>query len=260
MSSMAGPRSSSKGSTLPSPGHSAWGTSTIDPATGLLTQGTFAPTSDGACDDAGAGPVPLAANGAGVRSCDDVVAYITQIPVESGGPLIANIVAFRGDGSGVGMSGRAESSRLDQTLDASQVDCGPLPPVRVPVTATPNFRTDPGHRLHHPRLACYREISALQRRLRARVTHTAARGRPQASWTCTAPPWVRTSCSSPRPATQMSPPSSSCPAVVGATEQPGGRGRPTSRRGPRVRGVPSGHPVCRRCRPHRPGAAHLRHP
>jgi len=112
------------------------GTSTIDPLSGLLTQATFAATAEGGCDDAGAGPVPLAGSDTGVRTCGDTVAFITRIPVETGGPLIANVLVFAGDGSGVGLTGRLDAPRLDRELDASLVDCDALPPPRVPVPAT----------------------------------------------------------------------------------------------------------------------------
>ena len=113
------------------------GTAAIDPATSLITQATYAPTAAGACDDSGAGTVPLASAETGVRSCGDSIAYVTRIPSEFDGPLVANVVTFEGDGTGTGISGRLELPSLQRELDPEVVACGPLPPERQPVARTP---------------------------------------------------------------------------------------------------------------------------
>lgn len=119
------------------------GTSTIDPATGLITQVAFDPTAAGACDDAGAGAVPLAAADVGVRTCSGPVAFLTRIPVEAHGPLVANALTFPGDGTGIGVSGRLDVPEPLREIDRSIVDCGPLPPARQPQPVTPTPEPTP---------------------------------------------------------------------------------------------------------------------
>ena len=113
------------------------GVSAVDPATGLLGHVTYDTASGTACDDAGAGPVPRASGATGVRTCAEDVAFISTIPEENGGPLFATLLAFPGDGTGIGVTGRWEPPGPLPEIDASRVDCGPLPEARRPVPPTP---------------------------------------------------------------------------------------------------------------------------
>lgn len=108
------------------------GTSVLNAATHQVEHLSSAPTAAGGCDPAGAGQVALASADRGVRTCGAVVSYITAIPAETAGVLYASLTAFRPGGTGVGISSRLETTTGPiSELDASSVNCGPLPVARA---------------------------------------------------------------------------------------------------------------------------------
>ncbi len=114
-------------------------TSLLNAGTNQLEHAFSSPTADGACDNGGAGAVAPPAQGAtGVRMCAGVVSYVTAIPVELDGALFAALTAFREDGSGVEIGGRADSTAgtLGE-IDESWLSCGPLPVARAIPSPTP---------------------------------------------------------------------------------------------------------------------------
>lgn len=116
------------------------GTSVLNAATNQLEHLSSSPTAVGACDTAGAGEVMRAPADRGVRVCGAVVSYITAIPAETAGVLYASLTAFRGNGTGVGISSRLETTAGPiAELDASDLSCGLLPVARAvpPPTPTP---------------------------------------------------------------------------------------------------------------------------
>ncbi len=114
------------------------GISIFNPTTYQVERVSYSPTAEGACDDAGAGPVPPARGAARVRTCDGLVSYVTQIPADLEGVLYADLVVFSGDGTAVGLTSRVESTigPLGE-IDASKLDCGPLPRARAMRPPTP---------------------------------------------------------------------------------------------------------------------------
>ncbi len=112
-------------------------------AANQLEHAFASPTAEGACDDGGAGvAVPLASGNAGVRACGALVSYVTNIPADLDGVLYATLTVFLGDGTGVGITGRVNSTigPLGE-IDAPRLSCGPLPearatrpPIREPTT------------------------------------------------------------------------------------------------------------------------------
>jgi pimeloyl-ACP methyl ester carboxylesterase len=114
------------------------GTSVLNAATHQLEHLSSSPTAAGACDSAGAGQVVLVSADRGVRACGAVVSYITGIPAETTGVLYASLTAFRGDGTGVGISSRLQTTKGPiRELDASTLRCGPLPIARAVPSPTP---------------------------------------------------------------------------------------------------------------------------
>ncbi len=115
------------------------GTSVLNAATHQVEHLSNAPTAAGACDPAGAGQVTLASPDRGVRACGAVVSTITGIPGETAGVLYASLIAFRGDGTGVGLSSRLETTTGPSAeIDPTALGCGPLPLARATSpTATP---------------------------------------------------------------------------------------------------------------------------
>lgn len=108
------------------------GTSVLDATTRQLEHLANSPSAEGACDSAGAGQVVIAPADRGVRACGDEVAFITGIPAETTGVLYASLMTFRGDGTGVGISSRFETTTGPMgELDASSLSCGPMPVARV---------------------------------------------------------------------------------------------------------------------------------
>jgi pimeloyl-ACP methyl ester carboxylesterase len=86
-----------------------------------------------ACEDGGIATEVLGLFDTGARICDGHVSYLTRIPSDATGTLLASITVFPGDGTAEGRSGLFE---IDPTviaeLDESIVDCAGLPSVRVP--------------------------------------------------------------------------------------------------------------------------------
>lgn len=129
-----------EGLDLGSSGPLCAGTSVLSAVSHQVEHLSNAPTAAGACDPAGAGQVTLASADRGVRACGAVVSYITGIPAETPGVLYASLVAFRGDGTGVGLSSRLETTwGPTAELDSRSLGCGPLPVARAipPSTPTP---------------------------------------------------------------------------------------------------------------------------
>ena len=115
------------------------GTSVLNPGANRLEHIFASATSEGACDDGGAGLfVPQAPGARGMRACDGLVFFVTDIPAELNGALFATITVFPGDGTGIELSGRAESvNGLPTEIDESMLSCAPLPAVRAIATPTP---------------------------------------------------------------------------------------------------------------------------
>jgi predicted esterase len=116
------------------------GTSFFNPGTNQLEYVTASPTSDDACDGSSAGSfIPPAVGATGMRECDGLVSYVTGIPAEAQGTLFATVTAFPGDGTGLEVSGRVESTAdLATEIAESLINCGPLPAVRTIATPTPD--------------------------------------------------------------------------------------------------------------------------
>lgn len=120
------------------------GTSALDATTGQLEHLGNSPSAAGACDSAGAGLVVTSPADRGVRACGREVAVITGIPAETTGILYASLTTFRGDGTGIGISSRLRTTTgpVDE-LDASILDCGPLPYARAVPSPTPSRNPEP---------------------------------------------------------------------------------------------------------------------
>ncbi len=115
------------------------GTSVFNPTANQLEHAFTSPTAEGACDDAGTGvAVPLARGNTGVRACGGLVSYVTNIPADLDGVLFATLTVFPGDGTGVAIMGRVESTigPLGE-IDAAKLRCGPAmrPPTPEPTVA-----------------------------------------------------------------------------------------------------------------------------
>jgi predicted esterase len=100
-----------------------------------------ATTPEGCVDRTGAGAEILGRYDQGARTCDGVVSYVTRIPSDRDGMLVAALMVFPGDGTGVGISSQFDRSAgpLDE-IESSLLDCGPLPAARQVV---PDGETDP---------------------------------------------------------------------------------------------------------------------
>ena len=120
------------------------GVSVLNSATHQVDYLSASPTEPGACDSAGGGPVVLAQADRGVRTCATDVSYITGIPAETTGVLHASLTAYLGDGTGVGIAGRLQTTAgPGRELDAATLGCGPLPIARTVPDATPTAATVP---------------------------------------------------------------------------------------------------------------------
>lgn len=108
-------------------------TSIFNRGTSQLEHAFNSATAEGGCEGAGARVfAPPARGAAGARVCDGLVSYVTDIPAELGGTLFASITVFPGDGTGLEVSGRVESTiGPPGEIGESRLDCGPLPEARV---------------------------------------------------------------------------------------------------------------------------------
>ena len=113
------------------------GTSVLNAATHQVEHLSNSPTAAGACDPRGAGQVVLAPTDRGVRACGAEVAFITGIPAEITGVRYASLTTFRGDGTGLAISSRLETTERTGELDASSLSCGQLPVARLVPAPTP---------------------------------------------------------------------------------------------------------------------------
>ena len=114
-------------------------TSFFNRATNQLERAFTSPTSEGACDNGGASlTVPPAQKPSGIRVCEGLVSFVTSIPAELEGTLVAALTRFAGDGTGVEILGRVESTGDPPgSIDESLLSCGPLPAARAMATPTP---------------------------------------------------------------------------------------------------------------------------
>lgn len=86
-----------------------------------------------ACEDGGIAAEVLGLFDTGARVCDGRVSYVTRIPSDASGMLLASITVFPGDGTAEGRAGLFEiDPAVILELDESIVDCAGLPGVRVP--------------------------------------------------------------------------------------------------------------------------------
>lgn len=95
-------------------------TGPLCPGNSIQTAGGFehvsnAPTEEGACE----GAQNLAGADAGVRVCDSLVLYVTEIPADTEGTLFGTVERFEPDGTILGVTSQA------------QTDAGTAPEIEV---------------------------------------------------------------------------------------------------------------------------------
>jgi predicted esterase len=90
-----------------------------------------------ACNDRGIGADVLGAFVPGARACEGELSYVTRIPTDLPGVLVASLTVFPGDGTGLGLSSAARAGADEPPeIDASRLDCSPLPQARATTVAT----------------------------------------------------------------------------------------------------------------------------